>query len=312
MKRLCEIFDIWYGVNLEVVNCEETTEKEGIAFVSRTSANNGISTYVKIIDDIEPNPANTISVACSGSVLSSFYHSYPYYSGRDVYILQPKEQFSDIKMLFYCASIEHNKYRYNYGRQANKTLDDIPVPAVEDLPKYLENYKTDCPFEAGSVLNKKIEFNISELVPFALNKIFNVERGMRLTKEDREAGNIPLITAGFNNQGVAEYISNEEMKVYNDKITIDMFGNCFYRNYDFCCDDNILVLNCKVKKLSRYESIFISTIINKDAYRNAYGRQYRQKTFAQHRIKLPADINGNPNWQLMEEYIKSLPYSKAL
>ena len=29
-------------------------------------------------------------------------------------------------------------------------------------------------------------------------------------------------------------------------------------------------------------------------------------------IKLPVDTNGNPDWQYMEKYIKSLPYSKTL
>lgn len=30
------------------------------------------------------------------------------------------------------------------------------------------------------------------------------------------------------------------------------------------------------------------------------------------KIKLPVDTEGNPDWQLMEDYIKSLPYSKYL
>lgn len=57
---------------------------------------------------------------------------------------------------------------------------------------------------------------------------------------------------------------------------------------------------------------FIVTMINQDQYKNAYGRQYRQKTLVKHKIKLPADGSGNPDWQYMEEYIKSLPYSSNL
>ena len=29
-------------------------------------------------------------------------------------------------------------------------------------------------------------------------------------------------------------------------------------------------------------------------------------------IQLPVDENDNPDWQFMEDYIKSLPYSKNL
>lgn len=71
MKRLDEVFNVWYGVNLELVNCFE--DKHGIPFVSRTANNNGIVTRIKEIPNIDPNPANTISIACGGSVLSTFF-----------------------------------------------------------------------------------------------------------------------------------------------------------------------------------------------------------------------------------------------
>lgn len=149
---------------------------------------------------------------------------------------------------------------------------------------------------------------------FELSKKFSKERGTRLTKPDREKGDIPLITAGSENEGIADYISNSDMKVYQNAITIDMFGFSCYRGFDFCCDDNILVL--KASKLNVFNGMFIATIINRDDYKCAYGRQYRQKTFDVHKIKLPAKkIAPNeyePDWQFMEDYIKSLPYSSSL
>jgi hypothetical protein len=39
--------------------------------------------------------------------------------------------------LFYCHCIKMNAYRYQYGRQANKTLKDIELP---DLPEWLKEY----------------------------------------------------------------------------------------------------------------------------------------------------------------------------
>jgi Type I restriction modification DNA specificity domain. len=134
MKRLNEIFDIWYGVNLELVNCQEI--ENGIPFVSRQATNNGISGYVESVG-IVPNPAHSLSIAGSGSVLATFYHDYEYYSGRDVYIAKPKQHLTKEQMLFYAYVIEQNKYRYNYGRQANKTLKSILVPDIAELPEYV-------------------------------------------------------------------------------------------------------------------------------------------------------------------------------
>ena len=69
-----ELFDVVYGVNLELVNCIETDRSDpgAVAFVSRTESNNGISAYVKPVPGVEPQPKDTITVAGGGSVLATF------------------------------------------------------------------------------------------------------------------------------------------------------------------------------------------------------------------------------------------------
>ena len=77
-----------------------------------------------------------------------------------------------------------------------------------------------------------------------LKNLFTIKRGKRLTVENRIDGDRPLVTAGYENTGVAQYIGNSEQEVFpKDTITIDMFANTFYRDYDFSADDNILVLS---------------------------------------------------------------------
>lgn len=146
----------------------------------------------------------------------------------------------------------------------------------------------------------KIEFDV-----FNLSDLFFCERGTRLTKENRIPGNIPLATAGFQNEGISEYIMPGINIEYQDRITIDMFGNAFYRSYSFCCDDNIIVLHEK-ERISKYAKIYITTVINCDKYRFSYGRQYRQKDFNKHSIKLPVSKNRKPDFEYMEQYIKTL------
>ncbi|GHU84601.1 hypothetical protein FACS189473_2310 [Spirochaetia bacterium] len=129
--RLRDCFDIVYGINLELVNLVQCKSSDigAIPFVSRTENNNGVSAFVLTEIDITPNPAHTLSVAGGGSVLATFYQPLPYYSGRDLYILIPKNDMSVIEMLFYAECIKVNRYKYNYGRQANKTLRDILIPS---------------------------------------------------------------------------------------------------------------------------------------------------------------------------------------
>ena len=110
MKKLSQLFDAKYGVNLELVNC--TIAKNGIPFVSRTSCNNGVVAHVMPMDGVTPNPANTLSLATGGSVLSCFYQNSEYYSGRDLFVLTPIEDMSISEMLAYSFLINQNKYKY--------------------------------------------------------------------------------------------------------------------------------------------------------------------------------------------------------
>lgn len=148
-----DLFNVVYGVNLELVNCVETTKSDpdAIAFVSRTESNNGVSAYVKPVSGVEPQPENTITVAGGGSVLATFLQTQPFYSGRDLYLLYPKEAISIPVKLFLVTVIKANKYRYNYGRQANVTLPSLKLrlPSKADGKpdwQYMENYIKSLPY----------------------------------------------------------------------------------------------------------------------------------------------------------------------
>lgn len=137
---------------------------------------------------------------------------------------------------------------------------------------------------------------------FFVANLFHIERGTRLTKSNRIKGNIPLITAGFINIGVAELISNIEQKSFSNAITIDMFGNVFYREYDFKCDDNIHVLTNKL--LNAQNGNFICSCLKKstgEIYN--YGKQFRLKTLEKLKIQLPINSQGYPNYAFMEQYM---------
>lgn len=149
--KVSDIFEVRYGINMELNTCDETTsdDPEGIAFVARTAENNGVSAYVKRIEGKEPQPAETITVAGGGSVLSTFVQRRSFYSGRDLYILIPKVEMNLFVKIFICTVLYSNQYRYSYGRQANKTLpslvlklpiqkDDKGRPIIDNERNYSE------------------------------------------------------------------------------------------------------------------------------------------------------------------------------
>jgi len=136
LVKVSALFSVHYGVNLELNKM--TIDPNGVNFVSRTANNNGVSAKVKLLPNLAPTKAGVLTVAGGGSVLETFLQPEPFYSGRDLYYLDPKVEMSLEEKLFYCYCIRQNKYRYNYGRQANRTLKDLLIPDMTELPTWLE------------------------------------------------------------------------------------------------------------------------------------------------------------------------------
>jgi hypothetical protein len=58
--------------------------------------------------------------------------------------------------------------------------------------------------------------------------------------------------------------------------------------------------------------MFLCPLIYKEKYRFNYGRKWDKEMMQNSKIKLPITSDGSPDWQFMENYIKSLPYSKSM
>ncbi len=317
MKQLQEIFYIKYGVNLELINCDivesgQVKASNGVPFVSRTAQNNGVAAFVERIEGQPTNPAHTISVAVSGSVGSSFYHPYEYYSGRDVYVLTPKQKMPIKEMLFYCMIIEKNKYRYNYGRALNRTLPSLLVP--EQMLNDFTSMQTPNMPKRKSIIEKEIKIYTNQWQYFYFNDLFNIKGSATTPKDDLKQigkGAFPFVTTQATNNGIEGFYD-----FYTEKgnvLTIDsaVVGYCAYQPYDFSASDHVEKLMPKFC-MNRYIALFLTAIINKEQYRYNYGRKASQTRLISEKIKLPATPDGQPDWQFMEDYIKSLPYSASL
>ncbi|MEE0938160.1 MAG: restriction endonuclease subunit S [Bacteroidales bacterium] len=329
MKKLSEIFNFWYGVNLELVNCEVCSA--GIPFVSRTSNNNGVVARVSMIDGITPNPSHTLSLAGGGSVLSCFYQDEPYYSGRDLFVLSPKEKMSKKEMILYSYIISSNKYRYNYGRQANKSFQDLMLPEIGEIKHLMKDtIDADYSFKEESILPSTLYFDCTQWKWFRYNEIFDIKKGFYNKKpEESGVGTIPFIGATESNNGITSMHTLEEIEAAsktgdnpNQDISEKVFaGNCitvsndgsigfaFYQEKEFTCSHSVNPLYLKGYTLNKYIAMFLCTLIELEQYRWAYGRKWRPKRMPSSLIKLPIKADGTPDWEFMENYIKSLPYS---
>lgn len=316
LAPLGDIFDAQYGSNLEL-NAQKITDeddKDGVAFVSRTSKNNGVSARIKPVLGLDPLSAGTLSVALSGSVLETFLQPAPYYSGYHIYCLTPKEPLNDKEKLYYCMCIKANAYRYNYGRQANKTLREILLPAPDDIPDWVNSF--DFP-DFEHIRRPAIPGAIPAVPPatewgaFRLDDLFQITGSQTTPLKELKrfgAGKYPYVTTQSENNGVEGHYNffTEEGGV----ITVDsaVAGFAGWQPDNFSASDHVEKLIPKFP-INAYIALFLVTLLNADQFRYNYGRKASQSRLKTQKIRLPVNKNGSPDFALMGRYIKSLPFS---
>jgi hypothetical protein len=313
---LSTLFRVKYGVNLELNKM--VVASDGVPFVGRSDRNNGVTARVAPIPGIEPLPGGTLTVAGGGSVLATFLQPEPYYSGRDLFYLQPLVAMSDAQKLYYAECIRANRYRYNYGRQANRTLADLLLPSLDSLPSWLEKSDVgmfdgaDLPSERGKTT---LDLYEREWKLYLLSDLFVMKKGKRLTKSNRikRGGDIPFIGAVDSNNGVS---GNVDAAIHKEgTLTVNYNGagvaEAFYQPVPFWASDDVNVLYPKFE-MSPEIALFIATVIRKEKYRFSYGRKWHLSRMEKSEIHLPADILGNPDWRFMEQYIRLLPFSSVV
>lgn len=310
--KIKDLFDYKYGVNLELINCQETKEKDNnsVNFVARTSNNNGVVSRVKKIEDLEPQKAGTLSLAVSGSVLSCFVQSEDYYSGRDLYVLTPKTNLTLEQKLFYAMCINKNSYRYSYGRAANKTFPDIEIPNLDTCNELINNTK----IKHITTSFKKVEIPLQteEWHEFKIGELFSLKNGIKYPSYDREQGVLPLVSTTSTNNGISDYISNRPEK-YNNILTVAYSGSVgatFYQEKEVFVGETVFALVPKFK-MNKYIAMFLCTIMNFHNFKYTYGRKIIGTRYIDDVIKLPT-LDNNPDWYFMENYIKSLPYGDRI
>lgn len=305
---LKELFDIEYGQRI-YHDKSGLEEKGNTPLISSKGTNDGIYGWF----NIKPKYKHVISVPNTGTVCHAYYQGYDCCIDDNCLVMIPKKELSIKEMIYISLLIRKDKIRYFYGRQV--TPERLGNTEIKFNLSKFNNLKVP-ELKTKSLTNNKIELNVKSWKNFKITELFEIKKGERLIKEERINGNVPLITATSENNGVVDYISYDEFKdskkIFQNKLTVDMFFNVFYHNYEYFSDDNVHTLIPKNASLNKYVCLFLATTLKKLQYKYDFGRQVRLQRLDFDGIKLPVDKNKNPDWQFMENYIKSLPYSSNL
>lgn len=137
--------------------------------------------------------------------------------------------------------------------------------------------------------------------------VFNhIKQGRRLKKDDQQEGIIPFVMAGVSNTGVVNYISNPIAIFPSNSITIDIFGNTFYRNYEFGAGDDTGVYWETSKSYSKELMLFFTTAMSRALVgKYSFGKKLRSSQSLKEQMLL-FDYQGSPDTVKMETFISAV------
>ena len=307
-------------------------------YFTRTVLNNGIAGYVDYLDDEHLTKGGVLAVGMLG--LKFFYVDRDFYSGQFTKHIRPKGFVLTRRTALYFKTIFDKSTAIYQGGLVRDFANlfnntDVELPIDEDGKidfSYMENRVRELEAERIRELETYLkatglsdyiltpaeqsvvaEFREREreresrLTPFRIGDLFaNIQQGSRLTKNNQLTGSLAFIMSGTTNTGLVGHISNPVPTFPKNSITVDIFGNVFYRDYIFAASDDVGVLWNDDNHFNSYHMLYLASAIKVSlAGMFDYGRKLRISQVKPYKVYLPVDLNGQLNLDFMELFIRA-------
>jgi hypothetical protein len=214
-----------------------------------------------------------------------------------------------------------DKYIENLKRDFSSVPDYFLNEGYDKAFWYLDNINQE-DFErdyAGISVAKSIALSDRKWDYFTVEDIVSsVHNGKSYNASDLVVSDgeeyVSYVTRTDENNGVSMYVQALDYQGLEkaNAITIgDTTATIFFQEHEFITGPHIIVI--RADWLNVYTANFIITILNQEKYRYpVFGRAFTKDLIKQTKVYLPIDKDGNPDYRFMEDYIKSLPFSKKI
>lgn len=233
-----------------------------------------------------------------------------------------------------CLPIRYNSDRSPYIDSTKFYSDEGYVPDWD----FMESYIKSLHFKPLTTKHTTaLKLNKDRWQEFEFGRLIkSIYKAHAYTKDDLTEQNVKLdstlryITRTAEDNGCELIVKNKAISYVEEgnAITIgDTTATCFYQEEKFVTGDHMIVV--RANWLNTYTGLFIVTLLNNEQYRYSYGRAFLMDRVKETVLKLPICRNNDglpiideakrfsdegfiPDWQFMEDYIKSLPYGDRI
>lgn len=140
-------------------------------------------------------------------------------------------------------------------------------------------------------------------------KLFVINSGVRLTKDDMIEGKRPFIGATDSNNGITAFCGNSNKSLDSNCLGVNYNGSVgenFYHPYEAIFSDDVKHIHLKGHKGNKYIYLFIKILILKQKGKYQYGYKFNGERMLKQTLKIPLDSHGNPDFNFMEQYMRNI------
>lgn len=312
-----------------------------IEYIGAKKEDNGVMSFAKYNSSLVTK-GNCIVFICDGqgSVGYTNYIDHDFIGSTTVSVGYNNHLNTNIG-LFLVTILDLERYRYSFGRKyaPNLSKATIRLPAKNNEPdwEFMENYISSLgcsPIETSIERDHSLRLDTKDWKEFLICKLFNAEMGNGIDAILTTSVNpkYNYVSRDSSGNGVVGYVDEVDGECPFPAGAMSLalggsyLGSCFIQTKPFYTAQNVAVLQEK-EPLSNHVKLFIATLIRNECKvkYQAFGRELNAHYKKDFTIKLPVkhDENGIifdashefsdegyiPDWEWMENYMKSLPYS---
>lgn len=318
-------------------------------YVSSTSFNNGIDGFIGNHGGVR-RFEDCLTLANSGSVGSAFYHKYEFIASDHVTQLK-REGLDKYAYLFMIPLINRLSEKYGFNREINDERikrEKLLLPVTDSgdidfqfMSSFMKQIETDILGTTLAALKNRNKCNAlinKELIDvtwgtFNFTDIFFIGNGFYNKKPPcYENGTIPFIGASDSNNGFTGFTTYSSIESNskvgygkNEPIEQKIFkgnaicvtnngsvGYAYYQQHPFTCTHDVNPLYLKDQRLNKHIAMFLISCIESQRVCFTYARKWRPKRMVKSKLMLPITIEGQPDWDFMEQYMRNIESAQLL
>ena len=215
-----------------------------------------------------------------------------------------------------------------HWRKAKKVGIELPVtdsgePDYEYMAAYVQQKRDAMLAKYRAYVEERIaELGEAVEIPaldekewneYALEELFSVGAGKRLTNADKIDGNRPFVGATDNSNGITGFVGNRNTSCDKNVLGVNYNGApciAFYHPYECIFTDDVKRLHLLHHKDNEYVLLFFKVIVMQQRTKYSYGYKFKEKRMLRQKLMLPVDDDGKPDYAYMEQYVKNMMLRK--